>query len=132
MKGADEMTDQQKKELIDLRAKGYGYKKISQMLGISENTVSSYCQRNLVSIKNCKNCGTVMKKSKGVKPKKFCCDKCRNEWWNKHLDEVNRKANHELVCQCCGQSFTSYGNSKRKYCSRACYYSSRFGKDGSI
>lgn len=126
------MTDQQKKELIDLRVKGYGYKKISQMLGVTESTVSAYCQRNKLTFNGCKNCGKVMQKSKGTKPKKFCSDKCRWEWWNNHLGEVNRRANYDLICQHCGKRFVSYGNTKRKYCSHACYISDRFGRGETI
>lgn len=126
--GAEKMTDQQKKELIDLRAKGYGYKKISQLLGVAESTVSAYCQRNKLTLNGCKNCGKVMQKSRGTKTKKFCCDKCRMEWWNRHLKEVSRKANYTLVCRKCGKSFISYGNTKRKYCSHTCYISDRLGK----
>ena len=121
------MTDQQKKELIDLRANGYGYKKIARLLGVSESTVSAYCQRNNLSLNSCKNCGNVIQKSKGTKPKTFCCDRCRNAWWNKHLNEVTRKANYNLICQYCGKQFIAYGNKKRKYCSHACYISDRFG-----
>ena len=121
------MTDHQKKELIDLRAKGYGYKKISQLLGVAESTVSTFCQRNNLMSTGCKNCGKVMQKSKGTKPKMFCCDKCRTDWWNHHSSEVKHKANYELVCRHCGKRFISYGNTKRKYCSRVCYTADRFG-----
>lgn len=124
------MTDQQKQDLANLRALGYGYKKIAQQLGLAESTVSTYCQRNNLTSNGCKNCGKVIQKSKGSKPKKFCCDKCRTDWWNQHLSEVKRKANYELICRHCGKRFVSYGNAKRKYCSRVCYIADRFG-DGS-
>ena len=44
--GVREMTDSQKREIANLRAKGNGYGKIALALGISQNTVKSYCRRN--------------------------------------------------------------------------------------
>ena len=40
------MTDNQKSQIIKLRAAGNGYGKIAQTLGISLNTVKSFCRRN--------------------------------------------------------------------------------------
>ncbi len=56
-----------------------------------------------------------------VQHQKFCSDKCRMAWWKAHPDQLNRKAIYHMVCAHCGQPFDSYGNSHRKYCSRACY-----------
>ena len=120
------MTDQQKKEIVNLRTRGYGYKKISQTLGVPKNTVSAYCRRNKLTLCGCKNCGKAMRKSQGTKPKLFCCDKCRNEWWNKHLDQVKRKAVYEFKCPHCGRAFQIYGDKRRKYCSHECYIATRF------
>ena len=39
------MTDRQKERIRQMRADGYGYMKIAQELGISENTVKSFCRR---------------------------------------------------------------------------------------
>ena len=43
-----DMTDEQRQQIINLRAAGNGYKKISHILGLSENTVKSFCQRRKV------------------------------------------------------------------------------------
>lgn len=43
------MTDYQKTQIMKLRAEGLGYGKIAQRLGISLNTVKSYCRRNNVN-----------------------------------------------------------------------------------
>lgn len=43
------MNIQQKTEIAFLRSKGYGYTKIAQELGLSKNTVKSYCKRNNLS-----------------------------------------------------------------------------------
>ena len=43
------MTDQQKQEIIALRGQNLGYKRIADRLGISVNTVKTFCQRNSLS-----------------------------------------------------------------------------------
>ena len=40
------MTEEQKEQIKDLRGKGVGYKKIAQYIGISVNTVKSFCRNN--------------------------------------------------------------------------------------
>ncbi len=89
------MTDNQKAQIIKLRAAGNGYGKIAQTLGISVNTVKSFCRRNDINgdtagepsviltgeTKACENCGREIQQIAKRKKKRFCCDKCRNEWW---------------------------------------------------
>ena len=40
------MNHQQKEDIRQMRAEGHSYAKIADRLGISENTVKSYCRRN--------------------------------------------------------------------------------------
>lgn len=122
------MTDAQKRQIHDLRQRGFGYMKIGQMMGISDNTVRSYCRRSRLP-KNttiCPQCGKGVKRLSGRKPRKFCSDTCRTAWWNSHLDQVERKAIYQFICANCGKEFSAYGNDHRKYCSRACYIAHRF------
>lgn len=134
------MTDTQKDRIRQMKAGGFGYIKIARELGLSENTVKSFCRReglNAVAdmeeppvdgVKGtCLCCGAKVVQNPGRKMKKFCSDKCRNNWWNSHLDQVERKANYEFVCAYCKKPFTAYGNAGRKYCSHACYVADRFG-----
>ncbi len=135
------MTDIQKDRIREMRADGYGYVKIARELGLSENTVKSFCRRKglngaVADLKAlpgdagngvCLCCGAEVQQVPGRKAKKFCSDKCRNKWWNSHLDLVDRKAHYEFVCACCNKPFTAYGNAGRKYCSHACYVADRFG-----
>lgn len=128
------MTDLQKEQIQRMRLQGISYVKIGEKLGISDNTVRSYCRRKGLggSVKNravCKQCGKLMKIVPKQKPKQFCSDSCRNSWWNAHLDCIKRKAYYECVCVHCGIAFTAYGNKNRKYCSRECYIADRFGKE---
>ena len=131
------MTDNQKQQITAMRESGNGYKRIAQAIGLSENTVKSFCKRNNVNTSGCavslpsenacKCCGKKVPQVQGRKQKKFCSDHCRMKWWNSHLDLVNRKANYEFVCPVCKSSYTAYGNKNRKYCSHECYIEDRFG-----
>ena len=131
------MTDDQKKSIKRFRNQGVGYKTIAKMLGLSDNTVKSYCQRNGIGgVKTdlapdektllCKCCGKKVKQNPGRRPKLFCNDSCRMGYWNNHLDDVNRKAYYSFTCAHCGKQFTAYGNAGRKYCSSRCYFDDRF------
>jgi endogenous inhibitor of DNA gyrase (YacG/DUF329 family) len=133
------MTSDQKRNIYELRTKGMSYDAIAEALSLSKNTVKSYCRRNGLSGKRvpsqempnkptefCPNCGKPVRQIPGRKHIRFCSGSCRQEWWNSHLDQVNRKAVYEYTCACCGRHFTAYGNSHRKYCSHACYIKARF------
>jgi endogenous inhibitor of DNA gyrase (YacG/DUF329 family) len=125
------MTTAQKQRIEFLRCNGWIYAAIADDLGISENTVKSYCRRNSIGIElkkehpttlnTCANCGYPLAQTPGAKRKRFCCDKCRMAWWKAHPEVVSRKAIYRFVCPTCGRSFEAYGHSNRKYCSRACF-----------
>ena len=77
------MDQGQKQKIIEMRNSGCGYKKISEQLQISVNTVKSYCKRhNLVlmekrnssSIRFCLQCGNEVKQEQHRKTKKYCSD----------------------------------------------------------
>lgn len=132
------MTDNQKIQITKLRAVGEGYGKIAQKLGISLNTVKSFCRRNDIGgdvvptikvtkeITRCENCGEEIRQIAKQKRKRFCCDKCRNAWWNSHLGQVKRKTVYHFICPQCGKEFHIYGDNRRKYCSHDCYITARF------
>jgi ribosomal protein L37E len=130
------MTYQQKEKIKQMRGEGISYSKIAVTLGISENTVKSYCRRNNLGgvgmgIANqvddafCRQCGALLTHTPSAKKKRFCSDQCRMAWWNAHPEAVNRKAIYSFTCDHCGTAFESYGNKNRKYCSRACYGKSK-------
>lgn len=129
------MTENEKKRVSELRSAGLGYTAISKQLSISVNTVKSYCRRNslpsLKATKTCEQCGKPIVQNPKYKPKRFCCDACRNKWWNSHLHLVKRKAIYTFTCPACGREFQKYGEKRVKYCSHQCYINDRFGgKDG--
>lgn len=125
------MTTAQKQQIKFLRDQGESYASIAGDLGISENTIKSYCRRNNIGVaikKNppvaantCANCGCRLSHTPGAKRKRFCSKKCRMAWWKAHPEAVARKAVYRFVCQNCGTEFEVYGNANRKYCSRACF-----------
>ena len=127
------MDSSQKAKIILFREQGKGYRTISKILDIPLSTVKSFCRRSRLKkekylsvmytaeITHCENCGREIRQIAKRRRKRFCCDKCRNLWWNSHLDLVNRKANYTFRCQHCGKEFHVYGDRRRKYCCRECY-----------
>jgi endogenous inhibitor of DNA gyrase (YacG/DUF329 family) len=137
------MNQYQKEQVLALRTSGETCAHIADNLGLSVNTVKSFCRRNNIQGKSetknsiaastdkvdaCPQCGNKIIPVSGRKPKKFCSDECRVLWWNSHSGEVKRKALYMFKCASCGKDFTAYGNAKRRYCSHSCYCTDRFGR----
>jgi endogenous inhibitor of DNA gyrase (YacG/DUF329 family) len=122
------MTIQEKTEILALRSQGLTYREIGIKLNLSANTVKSFCRRAEAKKAVCKNCGNPLKQVPGQKPKTFCCDSCRENWWKQHRDQMKRQAFYYIDCAHCGKRFVSYGNKHRKYCSHRCYIEERFGR----
>ena len=130
------MTNQEKEQITALRSQGYGYKKIGQLMGLSVNTVKTYCKRNALggtvanqpgsTEKVCKCCGATLVQTPGRKRKIFCSAACRTKWWNAHPELVKHRGDHQVICGHCGQAFSVSKNSARKYCSHGCYIADRF------
>lgn len=132
------MTNEQKEKIIRFRRQGFGYADIGRELGISKDTVKSFCRRNDLMVSGskpvddkdrCRECGKALVQQEKKKTRFFCCKACREKWWTEHADMIDRKAIYEFTCAGCGWSFTAYGNSKRKFCSHSCYVAHRFGGD---
>ena len=133
------MTSTQKQIILRRRAAGLAYSKIADELGLSINTVKSYCRRAGLSENSASNaaekeenkdiciqCGVQLIHTPKAKPKKFCGDDCRFTYWNTHRNQMNRKAVSSAECVHCGKSYNSYGSAGRKYCSHECYIARRF------
>ena len=126
------MTAEQKIQIDELRKAGNGYKSISIRLNLSVNTVKSYCQRHHVespklpkNIRLCLQFGQEVLQTPHRKAKKFCCDKCRMNWWKAHSAIIDKKSQQIFICPVCGEEFSAYSSSKQKYCSRICYGKSK-------
>lgn len=131
------MTIDEKRMLSTYRQQGLGYKKIAQLMGVSVNTVKTYCKRNALGGKTaaddqcnirkvCKCCGAPMIQIPGRKPRLFCSDACRTKWWNAHPELVKHRGGRQIICGHCGSEFSVNQNSTRKYCSHNCYIADRF------
>ena len=127
------MTNGEKVQIVQMRKRGLGYAEIARSLGMSVNTVKSYCQRNglkaaarasiSVSENVCRQCGSTLHRTPGRKRKQFCSDACRLCWWHAHR-ELGKNA-RTIVCASCGKAFVT--DRAQKYCSHACYIQTRFG-----
>ena len=134
------VTDQQKKQIMDMRLRGDSHAAIADALGISRNTVKSFCLRNLrpeslevqaapALTGTCAQCGKGFVFCPGHRQRLFCSDQCRMTWWNAHRDLLNSKGLLEHTCACCGKHFMGYERQRRKYCSHGCYITYRYEKD---
>lgn len=127
------MTKQQKQIITELRECGVPIPSIAEQLGISTNTIKSYCQRHNIQLSNrqsknvrlCLQCHTEIPQNPHRKEKKFCCDKCRQLWWTAHSSIIRRSSQTELTCPVRGKTFQSYKSKHRKFCSRICYGKSK-------
>lgn len=129
------MTSEQQKQISRLRHQKCSYSKIAAALSLPKNTVQSYCRRNSLSsdgLRNtakCKQCGKTIILKEKCKPRQFCSDKCRIDFW-KAIHKTNRsRTAYTLICSNCKATFTSDGDKRRKYCSHQCYINDRFGKE---
>jgi len=122
------MTNEQKKRLEQLRSEGLGYKRIAAELGLSLNTVQSFCRRHPAEMRvlGCSNengclfCGVMLHHTPGAKKRKFCSDRCRITWWNAHPEASAKRKVREVACGFCGVHFSVVGEQTRMYCSRIC------------
>lgn len=134
------MTGEQKQEIVLLREQGANLTEIAEKLGLPKNTVKTFCWRHHVTPAAsteqpripfgnfCLNCGKAIPYEAKKKPKKFCCDKCREAWWNHNRRTVHKEALCRSVCAHCGKEFEKFADSKQRYCCHACYISARFGE----
>ncbi len=133
------MTNSQKERISHMRLDGESYAAIADALGLSRNTVKSYCLRNFRAEFNkkpisaltgtCVLCGKSFTLCPGHRQRRFCSDRCRMAWWNAHRDLLRSTAKVVLTCACCGKQFMDYERQHRKYCSHACYILDRYEKE---
>lgn len=110
-----------KEEVIKLRDEGLSFREISKELEISRSTIFSiYKKAKEQQKQSCKNCGILLKQSKGHRQKVFCSDKCRKEFWRKN--RIDYTINSYATCLTCGKEFLYHESRVRKYCSLNCAY----------
>lgn len=124
------MTKEQKTLILYYREQHMTYRQIGEKLGLSPDTVKTFCRRNTPredrteasASSQCRNCGAPVHPLPGRRERLFCCPACRTAYWRKH----NLLGKDPRYCAGCGALLTG-GSASRKYCSHACYISHRFG-----
>jgi len=124
------MTNKEKLQIQELKAKGYGYGTIAKELGLSKSTVSSFCKVQDLGLTYCLMCGAKLKQTKGHRQKKYCSDKCRRNYWRIHKEDVRKNPTLECECPTCHKKFMAYKSKKAKFCSISCYLQFRYGEKG--
>ena len=127
------MTNEQKQAIVSMRDSGVPITSIAQQLGLSVNTIKSYCKRHGIhsgnqSSKNilfCLQCHKEIPQAEHRKEKKFCSNKCRQLWWAENTALIPRDSQIERICPVCKTSFLSCQSKHRIYCSRTCYGKSK-------
>ena len=93
------MNSIEREQIVALRAAGQSYARIAGALGLSVNSVKSFCRRNALNsgvgkpvaqiesettqnAVSCEQCGCPVRQTPGRKHKRFCSDACRTAWWN--------------------------------------------------
>ena len=138
------MTKQQEEQIRSLRMQGVGYKAIATVTNLSRDKVRYYCKThnlagyeaavkaNIVRMTEdktvCSYCGKPLIRKNTGRPKRFCCDECREKWWKENRDMMvhHKEAIYQFECTGCGKKFSAYGNRNRKYCCHECYIHHRF------
>ena len=137
----EQMTEQDKTLLTGYRQQGKGCTEIARLLGVSVNTVKSYCRRNGIGAEQkpstktlpvkkgtCKQCGAEIEQVAHHRERQFCSDQCRMRWWHTHRSGSRSAVEH--VCPECRRTFMT--DRVQKYCSHECYILSRFGRKDAI
>ena len=91
------MTALQKNTIVKLRQTGMRYSLIAEKVGLPKSTVSSFCQRNRIeealdTEDQCPQCFAGLRHVSGKRKKRFCCDKCRQAWWNARRVKASNRA----------------------------------------
>ena len=124
------MTAGEKDTVRQLREQGYGYKTISNIMGIPCETIKSHLKRHPCVICSasrsetwklgtCKQCGEPLIQDPKRRPRLFCSDECRLTWWNQNKYREGRNP-RTFKCLNCGKEFQAFVVKERKYCSHAC------------
>ena len=124
------MTQEQKTLILYYREQHMTYREIGEKLGLSPDTVKTFCRRNTPqedrteasASSQCRNCGAPVHPLPGRRERLFCSPACRTAYWRKH----NLLGKDPRYCAGCGALLTG-GSASRKYCGHACYISHRFG-----
>lgn len=125
------MTKEEIAKIYELKGKGYGYKKIANVLNAPLSTVKSIIIRHRNSNETCcLNCGARIVNKPKTKRRKFCSEGCKRKYIASHPECIGKEKSIVETCQNCGKEFTVYASRDRKFCSHGCYIAYRYKKGG--
>lgn len=84
------MSNLEKERIKELRGQGLQFNEISESLGISLNSIKSYCRRENIELGErivCKQCGRPVNQNLNKRKKEFCSDRCRLKYWRAHKND---------------------------------------------
>ena len=114
------MTEQQKKDIQRLRKYKRTYAEISEITGVSINTIKVFFHRNKQpDTIRCKFCGKNISQDDSFREKHFCDRRCYRRWWE--CQPGRKRTEYKKTCAICEQPFTAVSKKQQKYCSVACY-----------
>ena len=125
------MTTDERKRIERLRKSGNSFSRISEITGLSPDSIRMYCKRNGIApngdkTSRCLECGKeLLPKGRG-RTALFCSDTCRVLYWRTQKYSTKDRS-YLHICNRCGDEFFS-AKSSRKYCSHTCYIKARFGE----
>lgn len=121
------MTEAQINKILECKAKGLGYKKTAKEVGVHYTTIQKFLKKygggDVLIHSHCLECGKPIVYSRNHRPRKFCCQDCRNAYWNREHGMNTTKASKPFVCERCGKTFLSFRKHPH-FCSRECYLAS--------
>ena len=93
------MTEKDKKTILEMRAAGISYKAISEKTGINVSTLKMFVHRHeKPEARRCLRCGKLLPEG-ARQTQRFCSQKCRNDWWNSHQDQLQGARHIAYVCK---------------------------------
>ena len=118
-----------------LRGHGMGYKRIAGITGLTKDAVRNACKRidadcedrdlfkRIEAGQACAYCGGEMEQHGSGRPRRFCSERCRRQYWRLHRSEQKKKEDKLFLRSCayCGRTFQIYGKNDRTYCCREHY-----------
>lgn len=78
----------------------------------------------------CPNCGRPVTSNRVGRPRVYCSDLCRKQFWQNHPRADEWNSYETLVCPVCDRVFRAkrVSTRKRKYCSKDCAAKGRWQK----
>lgn len=131
------VSKENKKIIIEIRKANKSYDFIAGQLGLTKSAVQNVCRqaglagKKAKQRKKCKHCGKPLPED-APKRKIFCCQKCREDWWNKHQHLVHKRNPVITYCKTCGKPIENYKSYQKQYCDSHCFRMGKFGRDKTV